>query len=117
MSDSNVYSSKLANKRVLIFGGTGGVGRAVASLLLESGATVILSSSRQSSLDSTVTTLLSHYPSAQSRLSGVPLNLQSPTIDAAFSTLFDTLTSSGAERLDHIIYLAGERIQRFPFLT
>lgn len=110
MSDFNVYTSKLANKRILIFGGTGGIGRAVASLLLEAGASAILSSSRQSSLDSTITTLLSQYPSARSRLSGVPLNLQSPFIDADFSTL----TSSGAKKLDHIIYLAGERIPTIP---
>ena len=59
------YISKLQGKRVLVLGGTSGIGFCVAEAAVEHGATVIISSSRQAKIDNTIQRLTSSYPEAK----------------------------------------------------
>lgn len=56
------FFSKLANTRVLVLGGSTGIGKAVAEGALEHGAIVIISSSSESKLAATVDDMVKRYP-------------------------------------------------------
>ncbi|MCJ1383617.1 hypothetical protein MMC17_006731 [Xylographa soralifera] len=110
MSDSTKYSSKLSGSRILIIGGTSGIGYAVAEACLEAHATVILSSSQSSRIDSAIASLLSTYPSAKARLSGFACDLASAsTLEANVGSLF---AQCGA--LNHVVYTAGDKLATMP---
>ena len=110
MADANHFTSKLAGQRVLIFGGTGGIGIALAKGCIEHGAEVILSSSRESSIRSAIKSILADYPSAQSRLSGFPCDLGGVDLETNVSYLFQQVGG----KLDHIVYMTGQRIPTIP---
>ncbi|KAL8703795.1 MAG: hypothetical protein Q9201_003035 [Fulgogasparrea decipioides] len=105
MADAHKYTNKLANARVLIIGGSSGIGFSVAEACLEQKCTVIISSSQQSRIDSAISRLLSSYPSAKDRLSGHPCDLSSPTLEENIKTLFSKI-----DILDHIIFTAGDAL-------
>ncbi|KAL8634333.1 MAG: hypothetical protein Q9228_008073 [Teloschistes exilis] len=110
--DAPKSTSKLASSRILIFGGTSGLGFAVASASLEHGATVIISSSQEARISSAIARLTKIHPSAQPRLSGHPCDLSSPaTLEENIKTLFQ---KTGPEKLDHIIITAGDRLATVP---
>lgn len=101
MSDSKQYASKLAGQRVLIIGGTGGIGIALAKACIENGAEVILSSSRDSSIQSAIGDVLADYPSAKSRLSGFPYDLSGTDMEVNIENLFKQVGGN----VDHIVYM------------
>jgi NAD(P)-dependent dehydrogenase (short-subunit alcohol dehydrogenase family) len=106
------YAAKLTNHTALLIGGTGGVGLAVAHLLLQSGAKVILTSSRSSRLESILGTLRSQYPSLPSTsITGHVCDLATPEIETNITALFHALHST---TLDHILYMAGDRLPTTP---
>lgn len=107
MSDSKKYSNKLAGARVLVIGGSSGIGYCVAEASLEFGASVIISSSRQSRIDSSIEKLLQTYPSAKGRIAGFPCDLSSPSVEANIEKLFE---QCGAPKFDHIVHTAGDRL-------
>jgi NAD(P)-dependent dehydrogenase (short-subunit alcohol dehydrogenase family) len=106
MTDSQKYSNKLASKRVLIIGGSSGIGYSVAEALLESRATVIISSSNPSRVSSSISSLLKSYPSAKERLSGHACDLSDPdTLEPNIVSLFEKCSSP-----DHVIFTAGDKL-------
>ncbi|UQC88642.1 short chain dehydrogenase [Colletotrichum lupini] len=102
------YTSKLANKRILIIGGSSGLGYAAAEASLEHAATVILASSNPSKLAAAEARLRSTYPSTKDH------QLRTHTIDLAdlenlpanLTRLLDKATSNGSLKIDHILYTA-----------
>jgi len=109
-TDSTKYTSKLSSTRILIIGGTSGIGYSVAEATLESGAHVTISSSSPSRIDAAITSLLKSYPSATTRLSGHACDLSNP------STLEDNIIALFAKcgGLDHVIYTAGDSLKVMP---
>ncbi|MCJ1352786.1 MAG: hypothetical protein MMC33_002770 [Icmadophila ericetorum] len=106
MTDAKKYTGKLASTRILIIGGSSGIGFAVAEACLENGATVIISSSQSSRVESSVGRLLESYPSAKGRISGHPCDLSSPNLEQNIKKLFE---KSGG-KLDHIVCTAGDKL-------
>ena len=109
MSPGGHFSRKLVDKRVLLVGGTGGVGIGVASALLEFGTTVILSSSRQTKIDAVIQTLLKEYPEAKQRISGHACDLAGPNVESNIEQLFGSVG-----KIDHVVYMAGDRLPMCP---
>ncbi|ETN40908.1 uncharacterized protein HMPREF1541_05188 [Cyphellophora europaea CBS 101466] len=99
------FASKLQGQSVLLVGGTGGVGLAVSHALLQSGASIILTGSRQVKIDSVVNQLKIQYPVLHFRISGYVCDLGSPQVEENVAGLFKQL-----DKLDHIIYMAGDRL-------
>ncbi|KAL9575973.1 MAG: hypothetical protein Q9212_007507 [Teloschistes hypoglaucus] len=112
--DAPKSTSRLASARILIIGGTSGLGYAVASASLDHGASVIISSSRESRVSSATARLTKSHPSAAAgkRVSGYPCDLASPaTLEENIKGLFE---KTGPEKLDHIIITAGDRLATVP---
>ena len=112
MSPSNGlrdFNNKLADQTILLIGGTGGVGVAVTHALLQAGASVILTSSRQSKLNSVLNQLRGQYPGCESKINGHTCDLGSDQIEQNVIDLFMQIN-----RLNHIIYLAGDRLPTMP---
>ena len=107
MADSKKYSNKLAGVRVLVIGGSSGIGYCVAEACLEFGASVIISSSQQSRIDSSIDQLLKTYPSARGRIAGYACDLSSPSVEANIVKL---LEQCGGPKFDHIVHTAGDRL-------
>ena len=105
-TDSKKYTSKLINARILIIGGSSGIGYSVAEASLESGASVIISSSRQTRIDAAIEQLIKTYPSAKSRISGYACDLSTKSQEANIEALF----SQCGGKLDHIVFTAGEQL-------
>jgi NAD(P)-dependent dehydrogenase (short-subunit alcohol dehydrogenase family) len=104
------YTSKLRNKRVIVLGGTSGIGFCVAEASIESGATVIVSSSRQPKIDTTVERIKSSYPDCEARISGHACDLaNTETLEQNLEALLKFATSEGREKLDHVVFTAGNR--------
>ena len=106
MGDAKKYTGKLTTKRILIIGGSSGIGFAVAEACLEHGATVIISSSQASRVESSIERLLKSYPSAKGRISGHPCDLSSPDLEQNVKNLFE----KAGGKLDHIVYTAGDTL-------
>jgi NAD(P)-dependent dehydrogenase (short-subunit alcohol dehydrogenase family) len=105
------FLHKLAGQRVLILGGTSGMGFAVAEGAVELGATVIVSSSSSDKVARAVDRLRSSYPDASSRISGYPCDLaNAESLESNLETLFNGATSNGTHKLDHIVYTAGNPV-------
>lgn len=102
--------SKLANRRVLVLGGTSGIGFCVAQVALELGATVFVSSSNSEKVKSAVHRLKSSQPENAPRISGFPCDLASK--DRLESNLDNLLASiTAAAPLNHICFTAGDSIK------
>lgn len=103
------FTSKLAGQRILLVGGTGGVGVSVAQALIEFGATVILSSSRETKVNQVIAALVNDYPDAKDRLSGHSCDLASENVEENVENLFRKVGE-----VDHIVYMAGDRLPTVP---
>jgi NAD(P)-dependent dehydrogenase (short-subunit alcohol dehydrogenase family) len=103
------FTNKLIGKRVLLVGGTGGVGISVAQALIESGGSIILSSSRESKVKAVCNQLVNDYPDAKNRVSGFACDLASPNVEANVQELFKKVGE-----VDHIVYMAGDRLPMIP---
>ncbi|PYH97841.1 oxidoreductase [Aspergillus ellipticus CBS 707.79] len=120
-----VSINKLANQRVLLIGGTSGVGFAVARAALEHGANIVLSSSNPLKVSSAVSRLKTLYPepSYTNRITGFACDLgdqatmeanliallQYSTTPSLFPSPSPTPTDQTLTPLDHIIYTSGTR--------
>ena len=106
------YSNKLTGKRILVIGGTSGIGFCVAEACLEFGAFVTVASSRQEKVENTIKRLTASNPDAQEqgRISGHVVDLASSDVEAALTTLFDFATENGKHKLDHFVNTAGDTL-------
>ena len=100
------YSNKLKGKRVLVIGGTSGIGFCVAEACIEFGAIVTVASSRQEKIDKTIERLTTSYPDAKARILGHTIDLATSDVEGALQTLFEFAAMEG--KLDHIVNTAGD---------
>ena len=115
MSTGN-YLTKLQNPRILIFGGTSGIGFGVAEASAQHGATVILSGSNQSKITRAIEKLRAANPQVDSsKLLGYVCDLsQSDALEKNLETLLKAATKDGAEKLNHIVFTAGDALPLKP---
>lgn len=122
-TDAKKYTSKLHNKRILIIGGSSGLGYAVAEASLEQGAHVIISSSRPARIESAISRLVQSYPSARERVRGQACDLASAaTAESNIERLFVFATVSdgdggGGGKLDHVVFTAGDGLATMPLCS
>ncbi|KAI3010097.1 hypothetical protein CBS147346_1879 [Aspergillus niger] len=134
---SLISINKLSNSRVLIIGGTSGIGFAAARAALEHGANIIISSSKSERVSSTISHLQTLYPDNvyTDRITGRPCDLGDQAkheqnllslLDYATSPLLFPNTTSSARNnddtiervlLNHIIYTAGTPPPRIPIAS
>jgi NAD(P)-dependent dehydrogenase (short-subunit alcohol dehydrogenase family) len=114
-SPSLKYTSKLVGQRVLVFGGTSGIGFSVAEAAFEHGAHLVISSSNQSKLDKTISRLKAAYP-AQSEKQTITTRVcdlaDAANLDANIQSLFETATNGGTVKLNHVAFTAGDMLSR-----
>ncbi|ESA41987.1 short chain dehydrogenase, variant [Neurospora crassa OR74A] len=119
------YASKLAGQRVLILGGTSGIGFAVSEASLEAGLLVTVSSSSAPKLSTALDRLRSspaYVPSSTSvaeggvpRLTGFTCDLSNPsTVEANLTQLLDQATLEGRHKFDHVVFTAGDALALTP---
>ena len=102
------YTNKLEGKRVLVIGGTSGIGFYVAEAWGPNTMPLpLLPSSRQEKIDKTIQRLPASYPDAKDHVSGHPGDLASPDVEGSLKALFEFATKDG--KLDHVINTAGHR--------
>ena len=89
----------LVNARVLIVGGTSGIGLAVAHAVAARGATPIVASRRQSSVDAA--------------LDKLPTGAVGAAVDVSDPGSIGSLIR-GNEPIDHLVYTAGEPLELIP---
>ncbi|RMZ90058.1 hypothetical protein DV736_g2724, partial [Chaetothyriales sp. CBS 134916] len=105
---SGKYLGKLQDKRVLVVGGTSGIGYGVAEGTIEFGARVIVASRTQANVDKAVNQLKSTYPERAANICGHTVVLGAADAEDQLQTLFDFATNGGKDKLDHIIDTAGD---------
>jgi NAD(P)-dependent dehydrogenase (short-subunit alcohol dehydrogenase family) len=95
--------NKLAGKHILIFGGTSGLGFGVAAASLASSASITISSSSESRLQSAIDKLHVEFPTAV--ITGQVCDLSSPNAEQAIESLFEKV-----REVDHIVYTAADKL-------
>lgn len=112
MADQKKYTTKLVNSRILIIGGSSGIGYAVAEATVEHGAIVTISSSNPKRVQSSVESLKKSYPSAHDRIFGLTVDLSSlDTLENELEKLFKgTVKNMPDNKLDHVVFTAGDAL-------
>ena len=103
MPDQQKYVGKLKGQRVVIFGGSSGLGFAAAEAAIEDGASVVVTSSKDARVQSAISRIKTSYPSASSRIAGYACNLSGKDLEQNISALFEKVG-----KIDHIIFTAGD---------
>lgn len=75
MMDSTKHSSRLQGRKVLIIGGTAGLGYGAAEASIENGMTVVITSSSETNVKKAIERILIEYPSAKDRILGHVCNV------------------------------------------
>ncbi|KAL5118741.1 hypothetical protein ACEQ8H_003418 [Pleosporales sp. CAS-2024a] len=115
MPDSTKYTSKLSSARILILGGSSGIGFTVAEACIEHGASVLISSSNTSRIELAIQRITSSYPSATPRIHGHPTDLSSPSsLESNLSSLLAHATQTLGGKLNHVIFTAGDALATIP---
>ncbi|KAJ1018576.1 hypothetical protein NDA16_004858 [Ustilago loliicola] len=112
MSAQPRTSSLLAGKKVVIIGGSSGLGFAAASALIEEGASVVIGSSSQARVDAAIKRLTdasTQFNADPSRVSGYPVNLKGSGVEKELEGFFGKI---GA--FDHLILTAGDSLASKP---
>lgn len=106
------HVNRLKDTHVFVFGGTSGIGYAVANMALSNGARVTVSGSTQPKVDTKVEKLRSLYPDVpDENITGFACDLfDIDALDANLTTLLDKATGNGSKKIDHIAYTAGDSI-------
>lgn len=111
MASQQKYMNKLYGARVLVIGGSSGLGYGAAEGALECGASkIIISSSRESRIQEAIASLKKSYPSTKTEISGYTCNLSDEAnLESSIQTLFLEVGE-----LDHIIFSAGDDLAIKP---
>nr|OQO31862.1 hypothetical protein B0A51_00868 [Rachicladosporium sp. CCFEE 5018] len=100
MADQVKYLFKLRDKHVLVFGGSSGIGYAVAEAATEHGARVTISSSDPDRVTRALDAIVAAYPSRRDYVNGRPCDLgDESTMDENIRTLFEEL-----DPVDHVVF-------------
>lgn len=102
----------LQGKKVVILGGSSGIGLAVASALIEEGAHVIIGSSSTDRVNAAIAKLVDpeqQYNADKNRVEGYAVNLAGPTAEQSLREFF-----SKTGPFDHLIYTAGDALAAKP---
>ncbi|KAF7718588.1 Uncharacterized protein PECH_008990 [Penicillium ucsense] len=99
--------SALQNQKIVIFGGSSGIGRGVAEKALMEGAIVHIASSNPDRVKDSVQDLQHQYPEGQ--ISGHVIDLSTPEVESSLDTLLRQISP-----LDHIVYTAGDPLPIAP---
>lgn len=112
------HQNRLANTHVLVFGGTSGIGFAVANMALSYGARVTISGSAQPKVDQKVEALRSYYPNKLATdVVGVACDLSDTSnLEVNLKVLLEKATDNGKKLIDHIAFTAGN-ISELPRVT
>ncbi|OAL38106.1 hypothetical protein AYO20_02558 [Fonsecaea nubica] len=108
------YTNKLQGKRVVIIGGTSGIGFAAAEAAVEYGAIVVVASSKQDKVDRAVERIQKAYPDAGDRIRGKTLDLSSEDVEEQIVALFDFATDGAKHKLHHVAETAGGAFRMMP---
>lgn len=107
------YTSKLHDTRLLIFGGTSGMGFCVAEAAIEHGAHVCISGSKQDKLERAISRLQSTYPDSASKVSGHICDLAQPeSLEPNLNTVLKFATAHS--KIDHIVFTSGDSFKITP---
>lgn len=110
------YVSKLQGQRVLILGGTSGIGFCVAEAAVEHGATVFIAGSKQSKVDEKLKELEESYPDAKARIFGKTCDLSNlQDQESNIIALLDFATENKVKKLDHVVNTTGDGLHNPPF--
>lgn len=108
---TTAYAAKLVGKRVLILGGTSGIGFAVAQAAREFGATIIVSSSSEDKIQAATGKLERIDSPSKANISGYRCELSDlASLERNLKALFDSATQKSQHLLDHIVYTAGNKV-------
>ncbi|USP77705.1 short chain dehydrogenase [Curvularia clavata] len=117
MTDQTKYSTTLHSKRILILGGTSGIGFCVAEACVEHGALVTIASSSRKRVDGAVKRIEEAYPSSSAangkrRVWGTTVDLgKRETLEGELKGVLEkAVQMMGGEKLDHVVYTAGDRL-------
>lgn len=103
------FGSKLQNKRVLVLGGTSGIGFSVAEACKALGAIVSISSSSNAKISNAISRL-KRDDDTQRSICAHACNLDSLNeLETNLRQLFEVVTEQGKQKLDHIVYTAGNK--------
>ena len=105
------YANELTDKKVLVLGGTSGIGYCVAEAALEFGAFVIIASSTSEKVESAQKRLKEAYPNSADRVSGTTCDLSNPeTLEANLRALLEFT----GKKIHHIVHTVGDNIKVTP---
>ncbi|KAL8724578.1 MAG: hypothetical protein Q9166_007873 [cf. Caloplaca sp. 2 TL-2023] len=111
-SPTSKYISKLRDKRILILGGTSGIGFCAAEAALEHDAYIIVSSSTQAKIDKTISRLQTSYPDKAHNITGHICDLaQLANMESNIEALFKAATEDNTKKIDHVVWTAGDKLQ------
>jgi NAD(P)-dependent dehydrogenase (short-subunit alcohol dehydrogenase family) len=103
------FLNKLQGKRILIFGGTSGIGFGVAEGCFEHGASIIITGSNPDKLEKTVQRLKDSYGDLEGRVITHPCDLANEeTLEDNVVKLLQAATDNGANKIGHISFSAGD---------
>lgn len=106
------HQNRLKDTHVFVFGGTSGIGYAVANMALSYGARITISGSGQPKVDTKVQQLQSLYPNLPSgNVAGYACDLSDvANLETNLTALFDKATEGGSKKIDHIAFTAGDSV-------
>lgn len=106
------HQNRLSNANVLVFGGTSGMGFAVANLCVSQGALVTISGSNQPKLDKKLDQLRSYYPDLpKDHINGVTCDLlDKDNMETNLKDLLEKVTEGGKNKINHIVFCAGDAL-------
>ena len=109
--DQLKYTNKLHNSRVLVIGGSSGLGYGAAEATLEHGALVVISSSNESRIQEATDKLKKSYPSFASNIHGLTTDLSNEdTLESELDSILKRATEALGGKLDHVIFTAADAL-------